>query len=413
MRVQQPIAAHNFVNFGRRWRSLTCKKRRFIKVRLQNKDKKQTKDKKDCRVVKFGGSSSEYGTHSYLRYLTSTPLFFEKLTFVLAQFENSVNMGSSSDSTNSSNNAFTKAEVIAWCSAFSLMSVLIVTGNLLTIVLFAANKKIRKKCFFLVVNMACADLLIGAFSLPVQIITPLLREVTTSLAVATFFSVATVVCLQATITFAALISLERLCATCWPLKYRTLSRRAYVVLIILTWTLVLLSSAILSVLRVFVSEVAYYSFWVTYIFTLTFIICACTFGIWRIFENRRKSLSSQQNRALQNRHLTKTLVLISVLAFISWIPIIIINTLEATNVSVNKKLYYLAVLLNVSNCCANPVVYALRIPEFRKALGSPKMNVNGGGSNRAFVLTPVTQLKSTATDLEELDTKQLGRETAV
>lgn len=106
-------------------------------------------------------------------------------------------------------------------------------------------------------------------------------------------------------------------------------------------------------------------------------------------------------------------MLISVLAFISWIPIIIINTLEATNVSVNKKLYYLAVLLNVSNCCANPVVYALRIPEFRKALGSPKMNVNGGGSNRAFVLTPATQLKSTATDLEELDTKQLGRETAV
>lgn len=141
LRVQQPIAAHNFVNFGRRWRSLTCKKRRFIKVRLQNKNKKQTKVKKDCRVVKFGGSSSEYGTHSYLRYLTSTPLFFEKLTFVLAQFEISVNMGSSSDSTNSSNNAFTKAEVMAWCSAFSLMSVLIVTGNLLTIVLFAANKK--------------------------------------------------------------------------------------------------------------------------------------------------------------------------------------------------------------------------------------------------------------------------------
>ena len=49
---------------------------------------------------------------------------------------------------------------------------------------------------------------------------------------------------------------------------------------------------------------------------------------------------------------------------------------EATNVSVNKKLYYLAVLLNVSNCCANPVVYALRIPEFRKALGSPKMAEN-------------------------------------
>ena len=322
-------------------------------------------------------------------------------------------MGSSSDNTNSSNNAFTKAEVIAWCSAFSLISVLIVAGNLLTIVLFAANKKVRKKCYFLIVNMACADLLIGAFSLPVKIITPLLREVTMSLAVATFFSIASVVCLQATITFAALISLERLYATCWPLKYRTLSKRTYVVVIILAWISVLLSSGILSVLRVFISEVAYYSFWVTHTFTLTFIICACTFGIWRIFENRRMPSLTQHNRALQSRHLTKTLMLISLLALMSWIPLIIINTLEATNVSVNRNLYYLAVLLNVSNCCANPVVYALRIPEFRKALSSQKINANDRRRNSVSVLTLATQLKSIATDPEVLDTKQVGREAAV
>ena len=318
-------------------------------------------------------------------------------------------MGSSSDSTNGSNNAFTKAEVIAWSSSFTLMSVLIVTGNLFTIGLFTVNKKVRKKCFFLVVNMACADLLVGAFTLPVKIIMPLLREVTMSLPVATFFSIASVVCLQATITFAALISLERLYATWWPLKYRTLLRRAYVVVIILAWIFVLLSSAILSVLKVFVSEVAYCSFWVTHTSILTFIICACTFGIWRIFENRPMSSLTQQNRTFQSRHLTKTLMLISLFALMSWIPIIIINTLEATNVSVNKNLYYLAVLLNVSNCCANPVVYALRISEFRKALGSRKIHVDGGRSNRASVLTPATQLKSIATDL---DTKQLGRETA-
>lgn len=159
---------------------------------------------------------------------------------------------------------FCKTEVIAWGSAFSLISVLIVTGNLLTIVLFAVNKKVGKKRFFLVVNMACADLLVGAVSLPIKIITPLLREVRISLPVATFLNIVTVVCLQATITFAALISLERLYATCWPLKHRTLSGRAYNVVIILAWILVLLSSAILSVLRVFVSKVAYYSFWVTY-----------------------------------------------------------------------------------------------------------------------------------------------------
>jgi len=329
----------------------------------------------------------------------------KKLAFVLAQFENSVNMGSSFDSA-TSNNAFAKAEVIAWCSAFSLISVLIVTGNLLTIILFAVNKKVRKKCFFLVVNMACADLLVGAVSLPIKIITPLLREERMSLPVATFLNIVTVVCLQATITFAALISLERVYATCWPLKYRTLSGQAYNVVIILAWILVLLSSTILSVLRVFVYEVAYYSLWVTYTFTLTFIICVCTLGIWRKFENRRMPSLTQQNRALQSRRLTKTLMLVSLLALMSWIPIIIINILEATNVSVNKNIYLLAVLLNVSNCCANPVVYALRVSEFRKAFfSSRRMNANGGRSNRYSISTPATQLKSTTTDLKVLDTK--------
>ena len=246
-----------------------------------------------------------------------------------------MNMGSSFDST-SSKYALTKAEVIAWYCAFSLTSALIVVGNLLTIILFAVDKKVRKKCFFLVVNMVCADLLVGAVLLPIQIITPLLREVRISLPVATFLNIVTVVFLQATITFAALISLERLYATCWPLKYRTLSGRAYVVVIILAWILVLPSSAILAVLRVFVSKVAYYSFWVAFTFTLTLIICACTFGVWRKFENRHMSSQTRQNRALQSRRLTKTLMLICLLALMSWIPLIIINTLEATNVSVNN-----------------------------------------------------------------------------
>jgi len=59
---------------------------------------------------------------------------------------------------------------------------------------------------------------------------------------------------------------------------------------------------------------------------------------------------------------------ISLLALLSWIPIIVMNTLEAINVSANKNFYYLAVLLNVSNCCINPVVYVLRILEFKKGV---------------------------------------------
>lgn len=60
-----------------------------------------------------------------------------------------------------------KMEGIAWYSAFTVMSVLIIIGNLFTIVTFAFKKKLRRKSLLLVVNMAFADLILGAVSVPI------------------------------------------------------------------------------------------------------------------------------------------------------------------------------------------------------------------------------------------------------
>lgn len=62
-----------------------------------------------------------------------------------------------------------EAEGIIWCSIFTLASALIVIGNLLTIILFTVNKRLRKKSLVLVINMAVADLMLGAVSLPLYI----------------------------------------------------------------------------------------------------------------------------------------------------------------------------------------------------------------------------------------------------
>ena len=62
-----------------------------------------------------------------------------------------------------------KGEGVAWCSAFIVTSIFIVVGNLLTIVLFAVYKKLRKKSLFLVINMAFDDLMLGVLSLPLYI----------------------------------------------------------------------------------------------------------------------------------------------------------------------------------------------------------------------------------------------------
>ena len=55
------------------------------------------------------------------------------------------------------------------CSVFALEAVLIVVGNFLTVVPFVFNKKLRKKSMFLVVNMAFADVMLGAVALSLYI----------------------------------------------------------------------------------------------------------------------------------------------------------------------------------------------------------------------------------------------------
>ena len=68
------------------------------------------------------------------------------------------NISAAAKSLNTSSSAMlpfsSRTEGIALCSAFVIEAVLIVLGNLLTIVLFALKKRLRKKSLFLVVNMA-------------------------------------------------------------------------------------------------------------------------------------------------------------------------------------------------------------------------------------------------------------------
>ena len=54
-------------------------------------------------------------------------------------------------------------------TAFMFESAIIVMRNMLVIILFAREKKLRKKSLFLVMNMAVADTVLGAVALPLHV----------------------------------------------------------------------------------------------------------------------------------------------------------------------------------------------------------------------------------------------------
>ena len=268
-----------------------------------------------------------------------------------------------------------KVEGIALCSAFTLASVLIIVGNLFIIVLFAVNKKLRKKSLFLVISMAFADLMLGILSVPIYVLFighsyDLWRAEEVMSNKPFFFShtVTDTVFAQASLISAAAISGERFYAIFWPLKSQTVTRQAYRIVLVIVWTLAfVISSGAIALSHLASHKQAVFA-WTPYAVILTFIICAFNFSIWRKLQHGRVA-SQQQNRALHNKRLTKTLLIASGLALLSWLPLIIINVLDVHGISISSRNSLLVNLVNFSNSFINPVVYVLRIPEFRNALG--------------------------------------------
>ena len=269
-----------------------------------------------------------------------------------------------------------KSEGIALCSAFILSSVLITAGNLLTLVLFAATKPLRKKSLFLVMNMAFADLMLGAFTLPFYIYLVgddyqlwTAKYDFENMAYKIFYASFDNIFLLGSYISAS-ISCERFYAVFWPFKHRLLSTRTYRITIFSIWTFAVLLSTLIILIYVSSSfESGLYVF-IPVVLGLTIIICVCNIAIWRNFHH--ESVASQhRSGASPNRRLTKTLLLMSTLALVCWLPLITLNILiNMTKTSIPSKFYLMVNILNYSNSFVNPIVYVFRIPEFQQALRS-------------------------------------------
>ena len=112
------------------------------------------------------------------------------------------------------------------------------------------------------------------------------------------------------------------------LKHRTLSIRAYRIVIFMIWSQAILLSMVFNLTFLISSKHAVYASEVSLaltVLTYLIIVCGCNIGIWRKFQHGSIPARRHQNRASRNRRLTKTLLFISVLAVMLWLPFIIVN----------------------------------------------------------------------------------------
>ena len=97
------------------------------------------------------------------------------------------------------------------------------------------------------------------------------------------------------------------------------------------------------------------------------IISGLNFGVWRKIQ--QQTVPHHQNRALQRRRLTKTLLLVSLIAMGFWLPPLVYNNLIAfVGYRMSNNISLITSFTYFSNSFINPIVYALRIPDFKEAL---------------------------------------------
>lgn len=106
-----------------------------------------------------------------------------------------------------------------------------------------------------------------------------------------------------------------------------------------------------------------YSFLFSYLLFLVLTICGLNIGIWRKFQQKTPS-HQQKYRAIQQRPLTKPMLYVSVCTLISWIPI----SVYSFGYNIHDRVLLLTLFMYLSSSFHNPVVHAIRIPEFKQAL---------------------------------------------
>ena len=256
-------------------------------------------------------------------------------------------------------------------------SVTIIVLNSLTVIAFYRNRYLRKRSTYLVISLAVADMLSGVISpldlfYYIGVTCNFWRHIAENWyqipAVVTFWF------LGCSLTNMTVISLERLHATFWPFRHRTIKKSVYWVLIIAVWLTALLFSCALRMIDNYTCEWGYYHYtWSSFILICLLVICVSYVFIF--VKLRFGNQPRHHGAANRERKLTVTLFTVTSLSLLMWLPYLITSSLFlATDIFsslseiVFLRFYNGIIALFFANSFLNPILYTMRMPGFRRAL---------------------------------------------
>ena len=270
------------------------------------------------------------------------------------------------------------SECIILFTVFTAECVAIVTVNLLSIILFIKNKSLRTRSLYLVMNLTVADLLVGSLSGSVDSffgqngLRPFVKFYSLSWEVRSAFLVLILFFPFVSLTNIAVISLERFHATFRPFRHRLINTWVYLVAITVVWVFPVIALVIGAIERFLT---------IHHLYLVESHCCLClivTFVSYTsILFKFRFGAHPQRHcaAALRQRKLTVTLFITTLVSLLLWLPYGIFLFVYSSSdifysVSHPEHFRFFCSLsfLYYANSLVNPILYTIRMPNFKKAL---------------------------------------------
>ena len=263
------------------------------------------------------------------------------------------------------------SKCIASVTVYGIEAVTIVMLNALTIIVYLKERSLRKRSMYLVINQAVADMLVGATLIYICLFMGHMCELW-NLAISLFVSLCTVSPLASLINLGA-ISLERTHATFRPFKHRLIKKKIFGAAAAIVWVSAgAISTGIVSQMnfqrsiykgfRIFL--ISYLS---SFLFCLLTIVVSYSSMAIKIVYGTQPYHRSATNRG---RKLTKTLFIVTVVSLLLTLPYIIVGFCRILELCTSIPFYldFSFQFMFFANSLVNPVLYAVRMPEFKRAL---------------------------------------------
>ena len=270
---------------------------------------------------------------------------------------------------NETGRLFSEKEERFWSAASVIEIIVVFILNAFTLAIYTRTRHLRKRSTFLIINLTVADLLVGA----VVGLLPILEPDNQAFSWQSFvYLTLTHLIPVAQLANISLISLERLHATLFPFRHCLVGKRVYLTIILCSWPFALTLSSVTALLYLRLSPAFLYVF-ATYTFLIVVILTLSNAIIISTVKNN--PLSPNAGPALsKERKLTVTLLIVtvvSILTILPWVIWIVINYRIIIRSKLCPAAFYRITnsffALYLFNSIVNPLIYAVRMQEFRKA----------------------------------------------